>query len=130
MAGQQGNTPPNTLSFRKYGSLVTEPDRIRIEQLGIDQRIEIHAEERRVNERALDRFNTEQDILTGKRTAILKARIFADLECIGQFVLGNFRSRLGNVAVGCPECADRGSTKLQKYIRLSRSKPRHCWSAD
>src|SRR6202008_4644301 len=95
MARQQGDAAEHAL-VEEIGLLGNKTNRIGIDQLGIDKRVEIHPEKGRVDERAFDRLDAEKNVLAGQRPSVLKASVSTDLECIGKFVLRYFGSRHGN----------------------------------
>jgi len=81
------------LGIRRYFESKQRPG----EKLGIDERVEIDPQKRRVDEGTLDRLDTEQDIIPRDGRSVLKPNVLTNLKRIGQFVLRNLGARLGDI---------------------------------
>ena len=88
---QHIDTPQDVL-IQKIRFPGLEADGRGIEQLGIDNRLEVHPLKRGVDQGAFDGLDSEQDILTGEGSTILEVRILPNFERIFEFVLGDLRA--------------------------------------
>ncbi len=95
MARQQGDAAEHAL-VEEIRLLGNKTNRVRIDQLGVDQGIEIDAQKRRIHKRAFDRLDAEKHILPSDRPAVLEAHILANLESVNELVLRYFGPRRRN----------------------------------
>ena len=98
VVARQQNDAAEHAFVEKVGLLGYETNRVGIEKLSVDERIEIHPQKRRIDERTLDRLDAEKHVFAGQRTTVLKASVFANFECVGELILGDLRARLGDIA--------------------------------